>query len=43
MKWAYKFKVLLIGGFVVEAFDSFFFFAGKEVKGSVKGFDQIVR
>jgi len=23
MKWAYKFKVLLIGGFVVEAFDSF--------------------
>jgi hypothetical protein len=42
MKWAYKFKVLLIGGFVVEAFDSFFF-AGKEVKGSVKGFDQIVR
>jgi hypothetical protein len=21
MKWAYKFKVLLIGGFVVEAFD----------------------
>jgi hypothetical protein len=32
MKWAYKFKVLLIGGFVVEAFDSFFFLLGKKLK-----------